>query len=519
MLIYCPKCGIDLDLPNENVGAKVMCTECGEKFIAPVHQRPIEAECPHCHAVYEVAREELGTNVQCEQCTMMFVVKERTSQGGQSQDHGSHTICEMSVSELSQRAMQIRERNKEVTREKEAVALRDEFIELKNEMARRYEIAKNRAIETSRQNVPFLLKPFSFVFVNFRTMSEDEIYLQKLSSKMALAAREIMMHTNAVVRQDRVRQKKIAEDERKIAEKRAEEERKKAEEERKKKEAAEIEAKIAICKDDIKKCVQSMCENKRPDPICYDYFSRQADEVAYFVEKNVSCIVPRQNKSETYSGGTFVITNKRIIYTTEKHLQTYRMSNIRDFVPCWRLDAGWITVATSDKRRERYKLNEAWRPTILIMFFANDLFREKLLMQDVGENVNHIWGKVVSTQSPLHYRVFGVPFEDFGSVTVCGVRFYDGSNHYKNEGEYRKEYDSAISKLMERMEKGAITTDAATKGIDNLIPPEHVITLDDRTNGRWDDIEAMSYATIEGASDANLLDARLRLSFASFVAK
>ena len=35
------------------------------------------------------------------------------------------------------------------------------------------------------------------------------------------------MHTNAVVRQDRVRQKKIAEEERKIAEKRAEEERKK----------------------------------------------------------------------------------------------------------------------------------------------------------------------------------------------------------------------------------------------------------------------------------------------------
>ena len=389
MVINCPKCGIGLELPNDTVGAKVMCTECGEKFIAPVHQRPIEAECPHCHAVYEVAREELGANVQCEQCNMMFIVKERSSQDGQSQDHGDHKICEMSVSELSQRAMQIRERHKEVTREKEAMALRDEFIEIKNEIVRRYEIAKNRAIETSRQNVPFLLKPFSFVFVNFRTMPEDEIYLQKLSSKMVLTAREIMMHTNAVVRQDRVRQKKIAEEERKIAEKRAEEERKKAEEERKKKEAAEIEAKIAIGKDDITKCIQGIRKNKRPDQVCYDYFSCQAGEVIYFVSKDVTCVIPNQ-KREKFEGGTFVITSKRIVYTSEQHIQSYRIKSIRDFKPCWRLGVGWIVIATSDKRKERYKMNTIWLPTLLILFIANDVFREKLLTQDERVSVETI---------------------------------------------------------------------------------------------------------------------------------
>lgn len=422
MLINCPKCGIDLDLPNENVGAKVMCTECGEKFIAPVSQRPIEAECPHCHTVYEVAREELGANVQCEQCNMMFVLKERSSQDRQSQDHGSHKVCEMSVSELSQRAMQIRERNKEATRGKEAVALRDEFIEIKKETVRRYEIAKNHAIETARKNVPFLLRPFSFVFVNFRTMPEDEIYLQKLSSKMALAAREIMMHTNTVVQQDRARHKKIAERERE----RAEEERKIAEEERKKKEAAEIEAKIAICKHDITKCVQKIRENKRLNPICYDYFSCQADEVIYFVSKGVTCVIPNQ-KREKFEGGTFVITNKRIVYTSEQHIQAYRIKSIRDFKPCWRLGVGWITIATSDRRKERYKLDAIWQPTLLILFIANDVFREKLLTQDVSVSVETIWNKVMLTFQTLRSDIFDFQNEQEAGQVLDAKEYFDST--------------------------------------------------------------------------------------------
>lgn len=401
MTVTCPKCGVDLGLPDDAAGAKVKCSECGEKFVAPVQQIPIDAECPHCHTVYEVTREELGSNVQCEQCNKMFIVKKKPFQKGQSKESGSLKVCEISISELSQRAMYIMERSKEVAREKEAVALRDELLEIKNEIVRRYEIAKSRAIETSRQNVPFLLKPFSCVFVNFRTMPEDEIYLQKLASKMALSAREIMRHTNAVVQQDRVRQKKIAEEERKRAEEERMAREKIAAEERRKREEAEI----AIYKDDITKCVQKIRENKRLDPICYDYFSCQVDEVIYFVSKDVTCVIPNQRRDK-FDGGTFVITNKRIVYTSEQHIQAYRIKNIRDFKPCWRLGVGWITIGTSDKRKERYKLNAIWLPTLLILFVANDVFKEKLLTQDASVSVETIWNKVMSTFQYLRSGLF-----------------------------------------------------------------------------------------------------------------
>lgn len=504
MTIKCPKCGIELELPDDAVGAKVKCSECGEKFIAPVQQRSIDAECPYCHTVYEVTQEELGTNVQCEQCNKMFIVREKPFQKEQLKEGGNLKVCEISIPELSERAMQIRERSKGVSKEKEAVALRDELIEIKNEIVRRYEIAKNRAIETSRQNVPFLLKPFSFVFVNFRTMPEDEIYLQKLSSKMALVAREIMMHTNAVVQQDRVRQKRIAE-----------EERKRVEEERKNKEEAERKAKISISMEDITKCVQTIYENKRPDPICYDYFSYLADEVVYFVQKDVPCIVPHQKKSETYGGGTFVITNKRIVYTTERHIQTYRMNSIRDFAPCWRLDSGWITIATSDKRMERYKLDAAWRPTLLTLFFANDVFREMLLTQDISATVDNIWSRIKTTPSPLHFKLLGTQFENFGIVTICGVSFYDGSDQYKSKEEYRKVYDKFENVSLEKLRNGTITSDAYDSITAYVICPDRLITAADKLSGKWDDIEALCAGAVGRGRDSDRLEVGLRLAFAS----
>ena len=297
-----------------------------------------------------------------------------------------------SSSLIERRIKAIRASLKSISNSEEVKVFRDDLSEIKNEIEKGSRIAQDRAIEKVKSRIPFILRPFTSLIINHRNETGDELRFRELSLKIDGVKNELAIRERQLLQMEKERQRREAE-----------ERERKSEEARRQKADAERRTMIDGFVDEITRFVKSIYEKERPASIRDAQFLCQDGEVVFFVAENVSC-VPK--KSETHENGTFVITNKRIVYTSERHMQTYRMKNIKDFSPCWTLDAGWIGIATSDKRSERYYLNSAWRPTLLILFVANDIFREKLLSQDVNVSVGQIWDKILSFSSPLHAKLF-----------------------------------------------------------------------------------------------------------------
>ncbi len=112
-----------------------------------------------------------------------------------------------------------------------------------------------------------------------------------------------------------------------------------------------------------------------------------------------------------------------------------------------------------------YYLPSAWLATLIIQFFANDAFQEKLLLQDAEASVKFIWNKIVGTSSQLHTKLFD-PLEDIekgkqkdddyqkrfveelnmlianNGIDVCARAFLE---HYRNE--YLSPYTTAEKRL------------------------------------------------------------------------
>ena len=143
----------------------------------------------------------------------------------------------------------------------------------------------------------------------------------------------------------------------------------------------------------IEDVVRYLKEWNRPRVFANDFFPYQANEEIYYYSKDVTCVVPHSSKrvsNEWYYGGTLIVTNQRIIYSSKDHKQTYRIRNIRDFnfnnpYP------GYITVATSEKRREAYQVGDSWFVVTIIMFLWNDQFREMIMTEGIESSINYIF--------------------------------------------------------------------------------------------------------------------------------
>lgn len=150
---------------------------------------------------------------------------------------------------------------------------------------------------------------------------------------------------------------------------------------------------VTACNQIVRLIISSLDELRRrgkPPTIYNEYFSLIDGEEIYFYAHNVDCKVPHARSVEDYRDGTLAITNKRVVFACEDHKQTYRIDNIRDFKPTWLFNLsagssphkGEIDVASSEKRREIYSLENSWLPTLLLMFLWNDSFRERALTTD-----------------------------------------------------------------------------------------------------------------------------------------
>jgi len=403
-------------------------------------------ECPHCCFKEDVPQEYAGATGVCDNCGCEYTIGKTPS------PEEARKLAWQSTAKLTDVTDKLRKSCKASTDDKEAVSLYNKLAAVKKEISRRYEVATNHSIDTFRQNIPFLLKPFASLFLKFRKASEQELLLQDLSSKMDMVLREASMHTKALVQKEQERQARIAA-----------EARRKAEEERRLKAEAERQAMVVRYVEEVTMCIKYIHENRQPRPINYENFSYQGGEIVYYVAKNISCRIPK--KHDSYKGGTFVLTNKRIVYSAEQHVQTFRMKNLKDFNPRWCLDSDWVTIATSDTRREMYYLPSAWLATLIMQFFANDAFQEKLLLQDAEASVKFIWNKIVGTSSQLHTKLFD-PLEDIekakqkdddyqkrfveelnmlianNGIDVCARAFLE---HYRNE--YLSPYTTAEKRL------------------------------------------------------------------------
>lgn len=353
-------------------------------------------ECPHCGFKEDVPQEYAGATGVCDKCGCEYVIGKTPS------PEEARKLAWQSTAKLADVTEKLRKSCKASTDDKEAVSLYNKLTAVKKEISQRYNVAKNHAIDTVRQSVPFLLKPFTSLFLKFRKVTEQEQRLHELSSKMDMVLRETSAHTNALVQKEKERQARIAA-----------EARRKAEEERRMKAEAERQAMVVRYVEEVTMYIKYLHENRQPKQINYENFSYQGGEIVYYVAKNISCRIPK--KHDSYKGGTFVLTNKRIVYSSEQHVQSFRMKNLKDFNPRWCLDSEWVTIATSDTRREMYYLPSAWLATLIIQFFANDSFQEKLLLQDAESSVKFIWNKIVGTPSELHTKLFD-PLEDAGKA-------------------------------------------------------------------------------------------------------
>ena len=372
-------------------------------------------ECPHCGFKEDVPQEYAGATGVCDKCGCEYVIGSTPNSGDNAK------LTELSTAMLSKRAASLRESCKASSNDKEASSLYNQLVEIKREISRRYNVAKNHAIDTVRQGVPFILKPFISLFLKFRKVTEQEQRLHELSSKMDMVLRETSAHTKVLVQKEQERQARIAA-----------EARRKAEEERRMKAEAERQAMVVRYVEEVTMCIKYLHENRQPQPINYENFSYQGGEIVYYVAKNISCRIPK--KHDSYKGGTFVLTNKRIVYSSEQHVQTFRIKNLKDFNPCWCLDSAWVTITTSDTRKEMYYLPSAWRAMLIIQFFANDAFQEKLLLGDAEASVKFIWNKIVGTSSELHTKLFD-PLEDAGKTRP-------------KDGDYQKRFVEELNMLI-----------------------------------------------------------------------
>lgn len=293
---------------------------------------------------------------------------------------------------MERRIRAIRASIKRASDSNETNVFREELWDIRNGVSKEVRTVQERAIADVESRIPFILRPFASWVISHRKETKDEQRLRDLSLKISGVMRELAIKESELVKKEK---------ERICREK--EEMKRKADETIRQKADAERMKVIDGCVDEITRFVKLMYEKGRPASIRCDCLSCQDGEIVLYAAEHITC-VPKN--SELYEDGTFVITNKRIVYMSERHMQSFRIKNIKDFTPCWTLDAGWIGIATSDKRSERYNLNTAWRPTLMILFVANEPFREKLLSQEVSVSIKHIWDKILSSTSPFHSQIF-----------------------------------------------------------------------------------------------------------------
>ena len=114
------------------------------------------------------------------------------------------------------------------------------------------------------------------------------------------------------------------------------------------------------------------------------WFICEKGELVYHVQKDVQCTVPRASGDEQYGTGTLVVTNKRVVFTNERHRQIYKTKNLRDFTPCWSTYRRKLTIGTSDRRKECYEIDDAWICSFVIMYMFSDYFREVIFADEAN---------------------------------------------------------------------------------------------------------------------------------------
>ena len=91
------------------------------------------------------------------------------------------------------------------------------------------------------------------------------------------------------------------------------------------------------------------------------------------------CGVSCSKVGESYSRGTLVVTNKRVLFTSSTHVQVYRLQNLIEYSSDWDYYNGTIKLSTSERRSERYQMTDVWKVAFVISFFCDPMFQQSIL--------------------------------------------------------------------------------------------------------------------------------------------
>ena len=83
LIVTCPKCGMQYEIPPEYLGQSAECSGCAFTFVLalPNEKKPaapvkndITTACTKCGAKFEVAARFLGETAECPDCSALFVI-------------------------------------------------------------------------------------------------------------------------------------------------------------------------------------------------------------------------------------------------------------------------------------------------------------------------------------------------------------------------------------------------------------------------------------------------------------
>ena len=296
--------------------------------------------CPYCDESYDGDIDLACQNVRCDTCGGKFYVSSQVWRGKMSQ-----VPTDILIKKVEQLLVTIRNdaSQKDLLSHYSILDMIDRVSDS------RLVAAQEHAISLVRAKVPFLLRVFSGVFVKCRSVSMEEVRLESIKAKIKMAKMIIQRRVPII----------------------------------------DMESTFAFrAKEVVEDFIRNLKGRGSPRIITKEFFNCQANERIYYYSKDVMCTVPHKSSDERYWGGTLVITNQRVVYSSPQHKQSYKINLIRDFQVVDSRTA--ISIATSERRREVYSLQEVWIVYVIIMFIWNDQFRERILTSDIGSSVNYI---------------------------------------------------------------------------------------------------------------------------------
>ena len=361
----------------------------------------IQINCPHCKVAIDVQPDWDGCDGECPHCHNVFKIRIPKETDETKAAGFASRIAAISNSDLNWLVAYLRKNMKEhdPSSYSSSISQREKVL---NDIRRRRVLAKDIGDAEKKKSLSFPLSLFASLICKYRKPTQLEQFLAGLEMQTLQQLNTL----HGLV----------------------EEARRKAEIKRRNEELARKKNEVA----DFAALVHRL---HAIPPVNYPSSSFQQNEHACLVMKGVSG-VSCSKVGESYSGGTLVVTNKRVFFMSPTHYQVYRLQNLIEYFSDWDYYDGTIKLSTSERRSEQYQMPNVWKAAFVISFFCDPMFRQSILQGSEGQAKATVLSKVEASimRGPCSWNQLEVktdgrrrssanddPFKDYVDISDKGL--------------------------------------------------------------------------------------------------